>query len=96
MSADRNQEYGKKLAQGYLRRYESVVQIHFENDKFAMNFPEKCRYRGYVCGTDSTKFLAILEGNIPKIEWNSGKLNVDETTIDSLTMFDLLEFATRI
>ena len=76
----------------------SVVQIHFESDKFAMNFPEKCDDWGYICGTDSETFASILEGNIPGIEWGSGKPNfveVDKTMIDSLAVFDLLEFCHR-
>lgn len=73
----------------------SVVQIHFENDKFAMNFPEKCDDWGYICGTDGEMFVSILEGNIPGIEWASGKPNfveVDKAMIDSPAVFDLLEF----
>ncbi len=72
-----------------------VVQKHFERHRFAMNFPENCPDGTDICGTDSRMFASILKGNIPAIEWNSGNINfveVDEPTIDSLAMFDLLEF----
>ena len=77
----------------------SVVQQHFAQNRFAMKFPEKCDDGDVICGTDCEMFASILAGNIPAIEWNSGNINfviqVDEITIDSLAMFDLLEFCHR-
>ena len=79
---------------------QAVVQKHYVHNRFALHFPETCLDWDYICGTDSSMFASALKGNIPEIqtEWISGKPNfvgVDKFIIDSLAVFDLLEFCHR-